>query len=202
MSQVNVARNTSRAVFKLVFYIVVYVAVAADIQWLFSAFLPVYRVNIADYLVYVQILLSLAFGYLIVSFVAELLYKILSVKYEHSAAAAVRNLLKIIGLGALAASIAGGVAGGAVGLALGGFIGLVIGFASQQILGQAIAGLFLLIARPFKIGDAVVIAGEEGVVEDIATLFTSVVKADVTKVLIPNNSLIGGKIVLKKAQWL
>jgi small-conductance mechanosensitive channel len=49
------------------------------------------------------------------------------------------------------AAIAGGVAGGAAGVALGGFIGLVVGFASQQVLGQAVAGLFLLIARPFKI---------------------------------------------------
>jgi small-conductance mechanosensitive channel len=74
---------------------------------------------------------------------------------------------------------------------------MVVGFASQQVLGQAIAGLFLLIARPFKIGDAVVIAGEDGVVDDVATLFTRVVKADGVVALIPNNAIIGGKIYLK-----
>jgi small-conductance mechanosensitive channel len=52
-------------------------------------------------------------------------------------------------------------------------------------LGQAIAGLFLLIARPFKIGDGVVIAGEDGVVDDVATLFTKVVKAYGIMTLIP-----------------
>jgi len=102
-----------------------------------------------------------------------------------------------VGIGALAAAIAGGVAGGAAGVALGGFLGIVVGFASQQVLGQAIAGLFLLIARPFKIGDKVVIAGEDGVVEDVATLFTIVNKADGVKVLIPNSAIIGGKIYLK-----
>ncbi|MEM3974548.1 MAG: mechanosensitive ion channel, partial [Ignisphaera sp.] len=70
----------------------------------------------------------------------------------------------------------------------------------QQVLGQAIAGLFLLISRPFRIGDAVVIAGEDGVVDDVATLFTTVIKADGTKVLIPNNSIVGSKIYLKPKQ--
>jgi small-conductance mechanosensitive channel len=89
------------------------------------------------------------------------------------------------------------VAGGAAGVALGGFMGMVVGFASQQALGQAIAGLLLLIARPFKIGDNVVLAGEDGVVEDVSTLFTAIIKADNVRVPIPNNSIIGGKIYLK-----
>jgi small conductance mechanosensitive channel len=96
--------------------------------------------------------------------------------------------VKIIGVGALVAAIAGGVAGGAAGVALGGFIGLVVGFASQQVLGQAIAGLFILITRPLKIGDKVVLGGDEGIVEDVSTLFTTIVKPDGVKVLIPNNS--------------
>jgi hypothetical protein len=70
------------------------------------------------------------------------------------------------------------VAGGAAGVALGGFIGLVVGFASQQVLGQAIAGLFILITRPLKIGDKVVLGGDEGIVEDVSTLFTAIVKPD------------------------
>ncbi|MEM0027781.1 MAG: mechanosensitive ion channel, partial [Ignisphaera sp.] len=49
-------------------------------------------------------------------------------------------------------------------------------------------------------GDAVVIAGEDGVVDDVATLFTTVIKADGTKVLIPNNSIVGSKIYLKPKQ--
>jgi small-conductance mechanosensitive channel len=89
------------------------------------------------------------------------------------------------------------VAGGAAGVALGGFIGLVVGFASQQVLGQAIAGLFILITRPLKIGDKVVLGGDEGIVEDVSTLFTTIVKPDGVKVLIPNNSILGAKIYMK-----
>ncbi|MEM1655421.1 MAG: mechanosensitive ion channel [Nitrososphaerota archaeon] len=114
-------------------------------------------------------------------------------KYGHSTAAAIRNVVRFMGIGGMLAAIAGGAAG----VTLGSFIGMVIGFASQQVLGQTMAGLFLLIARPSKIGDSMIIAGEEGVVEDITTLFTMLSKADGIKVLIPNNAIIGEKILLK-----
>lgn len=162
-----------------------------------STLLPSFGIQVADYEVYTQILLALVFGYLIVNGVAMFFYWSTRAKYDHPTAAAIRNIVRIVGVGAMVAAIAGGVAGGAAGVALGGFLGMVIGFASQQVLGQAIAGLFLLIARPFRIGDSVVIAGEDGVVEDVSTLFTVVIKADGTRVLIPNNSIIGGKIYLK-----
>ncbi|MDW8042381.1 MAG: mechanosensitive ion channel [Nitrososphaerota archaeon] len=197
MSKVEIAKHASYAIARTLVYVVLYVGVAAALQWLFTTFLPAYGVNVVDYLGYVQVLLAIAFGYLIVNGVAIFTYWSLREKFEHSTAAAVRNVVKIIGVGALAAAIAGGVAGGAAGVALGGFIGLVVGFASQQVLGQAIAGLFLLIARPFKIGDEVILAGEEGVVDDVSTLFTTVKKGDMTVVLIPNNSIIGSKIFLK-----
>lgn len=106
--------------------------------------------------------------------------------------------MMIVGIGALLAGIAGGVAGGASGVALGGFLGIVIGFASQQVLGQAIAGLFLLIARPFKIGDYVVIAGEQGTVEDISAMFTIVRKDDGSIALVPSGMIVGSKIYLLK----
>jgi small-conductance mechanosensitive channel len=194
-----VTKESSRALVKVVVHIVLYVVVSAVIQYVLVDLLPMlFGINVKDYLVYVNILLSLAFGYLIVSGIANFIYWTCRVKHPHPTAAAVRNVIKIIGIGGLAAAIAGGVAGGAAGVALGGFLGMVIGFATQQVLGQAVSGLFVLIIRPFKINDYVNIAGEEGVVEDVATLFTIVVKEDGTRVLIPNNSVIGGKIYVKK----
>jgi len=37
-------------------------------------------------------------------------------------------------------------------------------------------------------------------VDDVATLFTRILKADGVAVLIPNNAIIGGKIYLKPKQ--
>jgi len=196
----STAKNVGSATAKVVVYIIIYVLVSAIVKYIFESLLPTFHIKVVSYESYVQILLAFAFGYLIVSGIAMIFYYSLLPKYGHPTAAAVRNIVKIVGIGALAASIAGAVAGGAAGVALGGFIGIVIGFASQQVLGQAVAGLFLLIARPFKIHDSVNIAGEDGIVEDVATLFTVVIKSDGTRVLIPNNSIIGNKIYLKPVQ--
>ncbi|MCX8209148.1 MAG: mechanosensitive ion channel family protein [Sulfolobales archaeon] len=196
-SEVSTAREISKAVTRTALYVVLYIVVAAVVQYLFTDLLPSFRIAVAEYSVYAQILLAVAFGYLIVVGISSALYWFMRVRYDHPTAAAVRNVVKIVGIGALAAAIAGGVAGGAAGVALGGFLGIVVGFASQQVLGQAIAGLFLLIARPFKIGDKVVVAGEDGVVDDVSTLFTVVVKADGVRALIPNSAIIGSKIYLK-----
>lgn len=51
--------------------------------------------------------------------------------------------------------------------------------------------------RPLKIGDEVVLGGEEGIVKDFSTLFTRIIKQDDVKVLIPNNTILGGKIYIK-----
>ena len=119
-------------------------------------------------------------------------------KYDHPTAQAVKNVFKMLGIGVLISTIAGSIGGGTAGVALGGFIGMVIGFATQKILGQAIAGLFILITRPFKISDLISIGGDEGIVEDVSIMFTIIKKSDGTTVLIPNNTLIGGKIYIKR----
>lgn len=198
ISAAEAAKKASGAIAKGIVYIVLYAFVSAIVKFFISdILLNRFAIDITAYEVYIQILLALAFGYLIVNSFAWFFYWSTRPKYGHPTAAAVRNIVRIVGVGALVAAIAGGVAGGAAGVALGGFLGMVVGFASQQVLGQAIAGLFILIARPFRIGDAVVIAGEDGVVEDVSTLFTIVRKTDGTTVLIPNNAIIGGKIYLK-----
>jgi small-conductance mechanosensitive channel len=197
ISAAEAAKRASASLGKAILYIVLYVVVSALVKYLITEILVKIYAEITAYEVYIQILLAFAFGYLIISQFAWFFYWTTRPKYGHPTAAAIRNVIRIIGIGALAAAIAGGVAGGAAGVALGGFLGMVVGFASQQVLGQAIAGLFLLIARPFRVGDAVIIAGEDGTVEDVSTLFTIVRKADGITVLIPNNAIIGGKIYLK-----
>lgn len=65
-------------------------------------------------------------------------------------------------------------------------------------MGKQLQGCSYL-ARPFKIGDLVDVAGESEVkVRDITTMFTIVERKDRTEVLIPNNILIGQKIVIRE----
>jgi len=196
MSKSEIARRQANAIVKLVIYIVAYVVVAAVVQLLITRFIP----SVIPYQVYINVLLALAFGYLIVSAFADVIYWAMRFRYDHPTARAMRNVFLLIGIGALIAGIAGAIGGGVAGVAVGGFLGIVIGFAVQQVLGQAVAGLFLLLARPFKISDHVNLLGEDGIVNDVAILFTEVIKSDGTKVLIPNNSIIGNKIYLLPKQ--
>ena len=201
MSKKEIGRHYVNAITKLVIYIVVYVVVAAIVHWVISTLLPMFGIKVSSYEGYVNVLLALAFGYLIVSAFADVIYWSMRFRYDHPTARAMRNVFLLIGIGALVAGIAGAIGGGVAGVAVGGFLGIVIGFAVQQVLGQAVAGLFLLLARPFRIHDHVNLLGEDGIVNDVAILFTEVIKGDGSKVLIPNNSIIGNKIyILPKQQ--
>jgi small-conductance mechanosensitive channel len=172
MSKSEIARRQANAIVKLVIYIVVYVVVAAVVQLLITRFIP----SVKPYQVYINVLLALAFGYLIVSAFANVIYWAMRFRYDHPTARAMRNVFLLIGIGALIAGIAGAIGGGVAGVAVGGFLGIVIGFAVQQVLGQAVAGLFLLLARPFKIGDHVNLLGEDDIVNDVAILFTELLR--------------------------
>lgn len=191
----------------VILYAVITAVVMGALQWFFTQgvdlLVDLTRLEglyvIKDYAVYVYIIVLLVLGWMIVNAVANMFYAMLKPKYGVSTAVAIRSLIRILGLGALLAGIAGGVAGGAAGVALGGFIGLVVGFATQQVLGQAIAGMFILLARPFKINDVVDVAGETEVrVKDISALFTVVTRKDGLEVLIPSTMIIGQKIVIRE----
>ncbi|RLE51735.1 MAG: mechanosensitive ion channel family protein [Candidatus Methanomethylicota archaeon] len=185
-----------RAVLKLIFLVVAYVLSAAFIKYLFTESVIVqYFANIFEYKIYVDVLLALGFGYLIVHAFSDAIYWAMRLKYEHPTAAAIRSIFRIVGVGAMVAVIAGSLSSPTAGVALGGFIGMVVGFASQKVLGQVMAGILLLIARPFKIGDKIEAAGVIGVVEDVTSLFVVVRQDDGKVALIPCNSLIGSKII-------
>ena len=59
-------------------------------------------------------------------------------------------------------------------LAISTIAGAALGFASQKTLGNFLAGLFLLAARPFKVGDYVRLGSVEGIVQEITMNYTKV----------------------------
>lgn len=64
--------------------------------------------------------------------------------------------------------------------------GAALGFASTKTLGNFIAGLFLLGARPFKIGDYVCIGTVEGIVKEVTINYTKVLTIGNNMVSISN----------------
>ena len=77
-------------------------------------------------------------------------------------------------------------------LATAGVVGVAVGFAAQTSLSNVIAGVFLLVDRPFEVGDTVEIGGHEGIVLEITLLSTRIRTFDDVVVRWPN------EIVLKE----
>jgi small-conductance mechanosensitive channel len=101
----------------------------------------------------------------------------------------------IVGL-ALAASQFPSVKRVATGvLASSALLGLVVGFAARQTLANSIAGISLAISQPIRIGDLVAFEGETGEVEDIRLAYTSILRGDGSRLVIPNERLAQSSIV-------
>ena len=71
---------------------------------------------------------------------------------------------------------------------------LAIGLALQGTLGNVAAGVMLMLFRPYKLGDYVSVAGEEGVVNDINIFTTELATIDNVKVIIANGEAWGSTI--------
>jgi small conductance mechanosensitive channel len=72
---------------------------------------------------------------------------------------------------------------------------VALGFAAQTSIGNLIAGIFLLVDRPFEVGDHVQIEGKHGHVESISLLSTHVRTFDNLLVRWPNEFVLRAMII-------
>ncbi|MGY5879983.1 MAG: mechanosensitive ion channel [Candidatus Thorarchaeota archaeon] len=79
-------------------------------------------------------------------------------------------------------------------LSLGAIFGTALGLAFSQALGNIVSGLYVLAARPFRVGDYVKIGNVEGIVREITLNYTRVFQADETIQLVPNNQVVGSQV--------
>lgn len=86
-------------------------------------------------------------------------------------------------------------------LAVGGaFTAVVLGLAAQQTLGNVIAGMVLLSARPFRVGERVRLqAGSvggsvEGIVSSLGLLYTTLTRG-ADQIMVPNNVVLAAAVV-------
>ncbi|MGD6933741.1 MAG: mechanosensitive ion channel family protein [Candidatus Bathyarchaeia archaeon] len=64
--------------------------------------------------------------------------------------------------------------------------GAAVGFASQKTIGNFIAGLYLMAARPFKVGDYVKIGTVEGIAQEITLNYAKILTAGNSVVAVSN----------------
>ncbi|OGA02434.1 MAG: mechanosensitive ion channel protein MscS [Betaproteobacteria bacterium RIFCSPLOWO2_02_64_14] len=72
-----------------------------------------------------------------------------------------------------------------------GVAGAGVALAMQGVLGNMVAGLTIILTRPFRVGEYISIAKEEGQVEDISLFHTSLTHPDLSRVVIPNRRIVG-----------
>lgn len=94
----------------------------------------------------------------------------------------------VIALGKIGISIAPFVA--AIGA-----VSLTAGLALQGSVSNYAAGVLLIISRPFKVGDTLLVSGVYGVVEEIRLSYTTLCNEDEELITIPNKQMIGDILV-------
>lgn len=81
-----------------------------------------------------------------------------------------------------------------------GVVGVILGFAAQETLGSIIAGLVMMLSRPFEIGDWIEVGEDRGVVTDITIVHTRIRGPNGEHIIIPNEVIAQQKIRNRSAE--
>jgi small-conductance mechanosensitive channel len=74
-------------------------------------------------------------------------------------------------------------------------VGLVIGLSLQDILKNFFAGVWVLVERPFRIGDTIEVTGYSGTVQEISFRTTQLRTDDGREVIVPNGTFMTSAVV-------
>jgi len=74
-------------------------------------------------------------------------------------------------------------------------VGVVIGLSLQDILKNFVAGMWVLVERPFRIGDSIEVTGYSGTVEEISFRTTQLRTDDGREVIVPNGTFMTSAVV-------
>ena len=141
-----------------------------------------------------------AVGYFASTTISNACYK-LTFSFLGKNAEALRVLIRIVGAVIIIAIIISYLSQDPlVATSIGTVTAIVIGFASQNILGNIIAGLYLAITRPFKMGDKVTVFGNTGIVFDIGLLYSKLKSEEGDIIIAPNSSMISTTVVIRTSR--
>jgi len=76
-----------------------------------------------------------------------------------------------------------------------GILAAVIGFASQKAFSNIVGGIFILIFKPFKVGELINVSGRSGMVEEITLRHVLIRDFEARRIIIPNSSISDDTII-------
>ena len=136
-------------------------------------------------------------GYFVINSIANVFYQ-LSYDALKKNADIIRILIRIVGAIIVISIIISYLSEDPiVAASIGTITGIVIGFASQNVIGNLISGLYLAITRPFRIGDKATVFGNTGIIFDIGLLYTRLRNDDGHVILAPNMSMVSTTIIIR-----
>jgi len=138
-------------------------------------------------------------GYFVINSLANIFYKLTYDTLKKNAEI-IRILIKIIGAIIVISIIISYLSEDPIiAASIGTITAIVIGFASQNVLGNLISGLYLAISRPFRIGEKVTVFGNTGIIFDIGLLYCKLRTDDGDMILAPNLSMVSTTIIVRKS---
>ena len=193
-------RYVTRGLLKNSYYIIIVIAIVFLIPLVLSypqSFLRDLGIS-KDFDLYISILLYIIAGVISVECIRKMISNSLREVLDDYSIRGITSFFRIVGYVILLIIITSAQQGSVVfGATLGGFLGLLLGMASKELIGNAISGIFVIITKPFRIGDEVNVAGGEGKVVDIKMMYT-VIEKEEQKILVPNSKIIGNVIKVKR----
>jgi small conductance mechanosensitive channel len=154
------------------------------------------RVLVRDYFASAFLALTVAWiSYIIASAIGRYIGGLVSRKVDLTLGKfltkAVRNLLMIVVAMGVLSYFDVDVTGLAAVLAA---VSFAVGMALQGTLGNFASGVMLLLFRPFKVNDYIVLSETEGTVEEIDLFTTRINTMDNRHVIVPNGEIFGSKL--------
>jgi small conductance mechanosensitive channel len=155
-----------------------------------------------EYLIYSQSGQVAIVGYLVMEIISNAAFKLaIAAQQSGQTAKSIRSLTRIIGAIVIAAIVVSYLSqNAAIAASIGTISGLVVGFASQNLLGNMIAGMYLALTRPFKIGDMITVFGNSGKVYDIGLLNCELLMKNGNIVRAPSSSLLTTPIIILRME--
>src|SRR4029079_11555874 len=186
----RIAKNAKRSVIKR---IAILGAILAG-----SLSLTIWLVPV-EYLIYFQSLQVSIVGYLVIEIVANTSFRlVMTAQQSGQTANSLRSVIRILGAIVVAAIVLSFLSqNAAVAASIGTLSALVIGFASQNLLGNMIADMYLSLTRPFKIDDVITVFGNSGKVRDIGLLNCELLMSNGDIMRAPSSSLLTSPVIIR-----
>jgi len=152
------------------------------------------------YIRYFQVAEVVVVGFIAIQIISKISYRV-TLTYSEQTARSIRSLIRVTGtIIVIAFGISYLSQDPIFAASISTISGIVIGFAASNLIGNVIAGIYLAITRPFRIGDRIKIFNEDGRVGDIGLIYTRLILDSGDEMLASNSSMVTTNIILRKTQ--